>query len=150
MAIRPGSLGLDYLKYGKNFVPQPGSILRTSSVAAWGQLRTDLSTSMDLDMFVGLRAQGRGVYIKSELSAYRLHPGSITVGKTTDDEAELLRRKLQSGFARRSYPVWRPVTRLVDRLLDGLTRKLKFPPIPLVESRPYTVEREHDLRSQKN
>lgn len=135
---RPGRFAQSYLSIGKNFVPQPGSVLRTSFVRQWGSLRTDLTNAMDLEMFLGLRGLGKGIYRPVELSAYRLHADSITVGKGVNNEAELVRRAHLGKFASSTYAVWRPATRVLDRVLDASTRRLVFPPPPTVRGRPYT------------
>lgn len=127
---RPTRFAQEYLRFGKNFVPQPGSILRASDLERIGGLRLDLANSMDLHMFINLRNLARGVYRPVELAAYRLHNDSITVAKGLNEEAEGVRRSHLGRVAGMTRAIWRPATRLIDRLLDKATRVLPYPPIP--------------------
>jgi GT2 family glycosyltransferase len=135
---RPTRFAQDYLRFGKNFIPQPGSVLRASDLARVGGLRLDLANSMDLNMFIALRKLGRGVYRPVELAAYRLHSESITVSKGQNEEAEGVRSAHLGALASTTRWLWRPFTRVADRLLDKGTRSLPIPPIPHRGGAEYT------------
>jgi glycosyltransferase involved in cell wall biosynthesis len=121
---KPGKLAAKWLKYGKDFVPQPGSLIRTEAFKNVGGLDVKLKNAMDLDLFIRLSALGRPSYIPRELSCYRLHEDSITVSKGGTDEAEAVRRKFHGSVAKRTYLLWRPVVRVIDRLWDIANRRL--------------------------
>jgi len=127
---RPGRLAAHYLTVGKDFVPQPGSVIRRSAYEAVGGIDVDLANAMDLDLFIRLQRYGASVYVPRELSCYRLHESSITVTKGDKDEGELVRLKYLSKTLRSSYRIWRPVTRIVDRVWDVSNRRLPSPSAP--------------------
>jgi GT2 family glycosyltransferase len=135
---KPGRWAPRYLTLGKDFVPQPGSLIRHSALRAVGYLDESLNNAMDLDLFIRLRAWGKPVYVPYEVSAYRVHAGSITATKGSADEAECVRRAHLRPAAQRWYPMWRPVTRLVDRAVDASFRRLPAPPPASELGRPYT------------
>jgi GT2 family glycosyltransferase len=135
---RPGRWASSYLTLGKDFVPQPGSLIRHAALWDIGYLDETLNNAMDLDLFIRLRAWGKPVYVPYEVSAYRVHAGSITTTKGVADEAERVRRAHLRPRALRCYPIWRPLTRLVDRAVDASFRRLPAPPPPFELGRPYT------------
>jgi GT2 family glycosyltransferase len=137
---RPGRWAPSYLTLGKDFVPQPGSLIRHAALRDIGYLDETLNNAMDLDMFIRLRAWGKPVYVPYEVSAYRLHAGSITATKGSADEAERVRRAHLRPSALRCYPIWRPVTRLVDRAVDASFRRLPTSPPAAELGRPYTQQ----------
>ena len=136
---RPGRWAAPYLTLGKDFVPQPGSLIRRAALSDIGYLDETLNNAMDLDMFIRLQAWGKPVYVPYEVSAYRVHAGSITANKGSADEAERVRRAHLGPSALRCYPIWRPVTRLVDRAVDVSFRRLPAPPPASEHGRPYTL-----------
>lgn len=128
---RPGKLASKWLRYGKDFIPQPGSLLRASDLFRIGGLNVKLRNAMDLEMFIKLTRLGKPVYIPQELSCYRLHSESITVSKGGTDEAEDVRRTHQGRIAKSLYPMWRPAITIIDRIWDILNRRLfTGPPSP--------------------
>lgn len=127
---RPGRLAARYLTFGKDFVPQPGSILRREAVEIAGGINLHLKNAMDLDLFIRLRKVGRSVYLPREVSCYRLHDSSITLTKGSEDEGESVRRQYLSKRMILLYPLWRPVTRVVDRIWDIANRHLPAPAEP--------------------
>jgi glycosyltransferase involved in cell wall biosynthesis len=135
---RPTSLAHRYLKYGKDFVPQPGSLLRAHALREVGYLNSELKNAMDLDLFIKLGEIGRPVYVPRELSAYRLHPASITLTKGVNDEAEVVRAHYRGVHINRLHPVWRPPLRILDRVVDVWFRRGHCPAVPKVENREYT------------
>jgi GT2 family glycosyltransferase len=135
---RPGRWAPLYLTLGKDFVPQPGSLIRHAALRDIGYLDETLNNAMDLDLFIRLRAWGKPIYVPYEVSAYRLHASSITATKGSADEAEHVRRAHLRPSALRCYPIWRPVTRLVDRAVDASFRRLPAPPPSTELGRPYT------------
>lgn len=134
----PGRWATNYLTVGKDFVPQPGSLIRRAALRDIGYLDETLNNAMDLDLFIRLRSWGKPVYVPYEVSAYRLHASSITATKGSTDEAERVRRSHLRPSALRCYPMWRPVTRLVDRVVDASFRRLPGPAPAAALGRPYT------------
>jgi GT2 family glycosyltransferase len=120
----PGRWAARYLTLGKDFVPQPGSLIRRTSWEAVGGLDESLANAMDLDLFIRLRRYGPSVYIPHEVSAYRLHAGSITLTKGSGDEGDIVRRRHLGQRALSTYAWWRPATRVIDRIVDASFRRL--------------------------
>jgi GT2 family glycosyltransferase len=133
----PGRWAARYLTLGKDFVPQPGSLIRRTCWEAVGGLDESLANAMDLDLFIRLRRCGPTVYIPHEVSAYRLHAGSITLTKGSADEGEVVRRRHLGQRALATYAWWRPATRIIDRIVDTLFRRLPARP-PSGGPRAYT------------
>ncbi|NEK84259.1 glycosyltransferase family 2 protein [Blastococcus saxobsidens] len=138
---RPTSLAARYARYGKDFIPQPGSLLRRSALQTVGDIDVSLRNAMDLDLLLRLQRVGKPVYVPVELSAYRLHPSSITMTKGNLDEGELVRRRHAGTLASRTYRLWRPLSRTIDKWVD---RSFRYGPAPKPApwrpgGRPYTL-----------
>ena len=94
---RPTRWAPRYMKIGKDFVPQPGSLIRTQCVTWTPLLDENLKNAMDLDLFLKLSyRQTTWIYLKRELSAYRLHGGAITSNKGSLDESDSVRDRYRS------------------------------------------------------
>lgn len=137
---RPSRLAAWYLKYGKDFVPQPGSLFRSVALEEVGGVDASLRNAMDLDMFIRLQSWGPAIYVPRELSAYRLHDSSITMTKGLSDEADLVRLRHQSPTAKRINRAVRPLTRQLDTWFDRSFRYAHAPkpPIWAAGGGPYT------------
>jgi glycosyltransferase involved in cell wall biosynthesis len=127
---RPPSWTLASLAYGKDHVPQPGSLFRRSAVDALGGLDESLRNAMDLDLFLRLGGRKSGIRSISEVSAYRLHDTNITVLKGSEDESAPVRRRYQDI---QSAPVGRCVElgmRAIDRAMVFAQWRLSRGSIP--------------------
>ena len=111
MRVRATKWAWRYLRWGQDFVPQPGSLIRSGSVTSELLVDPSLKNSMDLELFLRLSSTGRGVpvYVNREVSAYRLHGESITAQKGSDAEGAMVRTAFRSsvvnGVAGRLSPV---------------------------------------------
>lgn len=134
---RPGRFAAWYLPYGKNLVPQQGSLLRKSAVLAVGGIDETCKSAMDQDLFSRLLDSGPYSYVRQEVAAFRMHESNITVtkGNEGDDEGELIRARHAGQF----YPVIRHVTRIADRVIYALIRRWPYGAPPSVSGQPYTV-----------
>jgi glycosyltransferase involved in cell wall biosynthesis len=134
---RPGRFAAWYLPYGKNLVPQQGSLLRKSFVMAVGGLDESCKSAMDQDLFSRLLDCGAYSYVRREVAAFRIHESNITVNKGNEgmDEGERIRAR----HAGRFYPLIRRVTRVSDRVIYALIRRWPYGAPPSVNGQPYTV-----------
>jgi hypothetical protein len=97
---KPGRHAWRWLAYGTDFVPQPGSLLRTSALHDTGLLDTSLRYTMDLDLFLRLSRLGRPAYIARELAAWRVQAASLSSNKGDGGrEADVVRQRYRSGAA---------------------------------------------------
>ena len=124
---RPGRLAALLAPAGPNLIPQPGSLLRASSVRQVGMLDPGLRYAMDLDLFLRLRTVGALTYLPSELAAFRWHADSTTVANQGASAAEL--RAVQDRYGPGHPRLARPLAGVVgraayhaDRLRDRLGR----------------------------
>ncbi|MEN8582793.1 glycosyltransferase [Burkholderia sp. RS01] len=134
---RPGRFAAWYLPYGKNLVPQQGSLLRKSFVMAAGGIDEACKSAMDQDLFSRLLECGPSAYVRQEVAAFRIHESNITVNKGNEgaDEGERIRAR----HAGRFYPLIRRVTVMSDRLIYALIRRWPYKAPPVVNGKPYTI-----------
>lgn len=118
-----GSLASYYLKWGKDLVPQPGSVFRRSAFETLGPLDTNLRFAMDLEWFLRMKTIGKLGFIKSELASFRLHQSSITGSNHQYSEADVVREKYRSGFENQLARSLRIPIRILDKALYRLLRK---------------------------
>lgn len=140
MLFRPGRHAWRYSRYGRNLVPQPGSLLRMDACLAVGRVDESYAKAMDGDLFLKLWEYSPPVYVAAEVAAFRLHPTSITVNKGSNQD-EGFRARASSAARRhdRLYPPTAVITRrLVDRVAWGLVRRRPGRPVPRAGTRPYT------------
>lgn len=127
---RPSRFAAGYLRLGKNFVSQPGCLLRRSCVMRVGGLDPSLHNAMDQDLFIRLGGVGQRIYLPRELAQYRWHAGSITATKGLRDESEFVRLRHVPPSYRWLYRTWRVVGQHVDHGLDAIARRLPVPSPP--------------------
>ncbi|TFC01326.1 MULTISPECIES: glycosyltransferase [Cryobacterium] len=120
---RPGRFASAYLRWGKDLVPQPGSLFRREAVEAVGGLDTSLRYAMDFDLFLKLRAFGPLRYLSSEVASFRLHPGSITGANQSSVEAESVRARFHSARVNSIRRSLAPLQSVTDRALYKLSRR---------------------------
>jgi len=140
---RPTRFAAAYLRAGKNFVSQQGSLIRRAAAAEVGYLDPELMNAMDQDLFTRLRRAGPRTYLPRELGAFRWHASSITSLKGPVDESELVRQRYWSERQLRWYRAWRVAGRRLDWALDATMRRLPAPAVPLRDGHPYTEATTH-------
>jgi hypothetical protein len=122
----PTVLAPRYARWGQDNIPQPGSLLRCS--ALMGSERVvdpSLDNAMDLDLFLRLVGQGWSwEYLPVEVSAYRIHDGTITHNKGSLDESERVRMRYRGDLANRFVRSARPAIRIADRVNAALQWRL--------------------------
>jgi O-antigen/teichoic acid export membrane protein len=123
----PTRLAASYLRWGKNFVPQPGSLIRRSAAAEVGWLNESLRNSFDQDLFTRLNRIGAIRYLPRILASYRVHPASITATKGSADESEMVRRSVHGRVGRVAYRIARPLTRVVDQIVYSTQSRVYAP-----------------------
>ncbi|GEP47119.1 glycosyltransferase [Microbacterium saccharophilum] len=129
-----------YMRIGKDYVPQPGSLLRASAIERRPVVDEGLRNAMDLELFLFLSEGGshRWRYVPKELSAYRLHSASITATKGARDESMDVRRRYAHSPGRRLGLLVRPATRALEKVYDAYMWRTRFDSPPLVAGKPYT------------
>lgn len=135
---RPGRFAAWYLAYGKNLLPQQGSLLRMSRVQSVGGVDERFTRAMDQDLFSRLiLGNGESVYVGRELAAFRLHESNITLTKgiSGDDEGEIIRARHTGNL----YPAVRRLTRVLDHAIYSVIRHLPFRPPAEINGVPYTI-----------
>jgi len=131
--LRTGVWVVNYAKYGVNFIPQPGSLVRRSAWTEVGGLDESFSNAMDHDLFLRLAILGRPVYLPHEVAGFRVHPGSISVLKDGQDESDQIRTR----FGRSRVPA--KLARISDKLLLSALRRVPGPSMPTIDGIPYTL-----------
>lgn len=106
---RAGRLAAAILGWGPNLIPQPGSLMRMSAVAAAGGLDESLRLAMDLDLFLRLRPFGRISAVPATLACFRWHGDSATVRseQVSMEESDQIRMRQMGPIAGRAYRVLR-------------------------------------------
>ncbi|WP_405722864.1 glycosyltransferase [Streptomyces sp. NBC_01537] len=108
--MRPGKFAPSILRFGPNFVWQPGSLYRRDAVSQVGLLDPSLRYAMDMDLHLRLREKGVLVYIPRLLAAYRLHPTSLTVTNPEPNaERRMVIRRHLGRVARSWESCWWPL-----------------------------------------
>lgn len=123
---RPTKIAPWYMKYGQDYVPQPGSLIRTSAIGDELLVDESLSNAMDLDLFLRLSSSGRHswAYVAQELSAYRIHGGAITQTKGAADESEMVRSRHRSAVTSKLLPYVAPLRIQLERVYVGVQWRL--------------------------
>jgi GT2 family glycosyltransferase len=103
-----GELAKWLVAWGPNLIPHPGSVIRLSALRDIGLFDETLKYAMDLDVFLKLRSAGKFACTKTPVSAFRWHPGSLTVSarKRSGKEAEMIKRRHLPVPLRRISPLW--------------------------------------------
>lgn len=139
---RPTRFAAPYMRAGKNFLSQQGSLIRRSSAEQVNYLDSSLMNAMDQDIFTRLGCVGRRGYIPRELGAFRWHPGSITATKGRRDESEFVRRRHLAAWQRQLYIPWRRIGNRLDWAVDAAVRRFPVPEPPCFpDEAPYTAPR---------
>lgn len=127
---RAGVWASRILAWGPNLIPHPGALIRLDPLVAGGGFDVTLPYTMDLDAFLRLKAVGRLVPTSRVVSAFRWHPGSLTVAgrRRSAREAMTVKRRRLRQPARALAPLWLvPVavaTEYAGRVVDWRARRL--------------------------
>lgn len=114
--MRPGRFAPWLMRFGADYLPQPGSLVRASAVRAVGLLDEQLRYAMDLDLFLRLRRLGPFVYLPVELASFRHHPTSLTISNPAPDvEATRVRARYLGPTAQRLDVLWKPPIEFLGR-----------------------------------
>ncbi|WP_307212019.1 glycosyltransferase [Microbacterium testaceum] len=135
------SLAPYYMRVGKDFVPQPGSLLRASALLAHQPpIDPMLRNAMDLDMFLRLSTAGRSswCYVNREVSAYRVHGGAITANKEGVDESAAVRARYLSSRSAPWLRLFRRPRLFVEKAVVWIQWRACKPTVPRVNGVPYT------------
>lgn len=119
--VRPGRLAVPLLRYKRQLLAQPGSLLRTEAVRAVGCLDSALRNCMDADLFLRLLHMGSPVYIARVHAAFRIHPNSLT--STNSDggsEAQMVRDRYLTDRQRRVVRVADPLLNMAGKVMARL------------------------------
>lgn len=102
---RAGRIAAILLQWGPNLIPQPGSLMRYSDVAAVGGVDPTATVTMDLDLFLRLRARGRFISLPRTLASFRWHQDSLTVSgeKLSMEQADRVRMRYMSPLNAKAY-----------------------------------------------
>lgn len=102
---RAGALATRVLRWGPNLIPQPGSLMRLADVVAVGGVDPTASVTMDLDLFLRLRARGPLVALPRTLASFRWHADSLTVSgeRFSMEQADQVRMRYMSRPGRAAY-----------------------------------------------
>lgn len=123
---RSGAWTIPLMLFGPQLVPQPGSIVRFSSLKAIGYLNESLKWAFDLEMFLKLRSQVGGLkFVPMIVSEFRWHENSLTVGSRRGSVAEassVRRNNLPKGLSHLSR-AWEPALRILINLSGWLVSK---------------------------
>lgn len=125
-----------YMKFGKNFLPQQGSLIRWSVAQEIGGLDERFRSAMDQDLFTRLLERGKLLYVPREIAAFRIHDSNITVtkGRAGNDEGDEIRERSTQG---RFVPP-KMLMDLIDRAIYSIMRRIPASPPPKINGFPYT------------
>lgn len=123
---RSGGWAVPLMLFGPQLVPQPGSLIRRSCLESMGFLDESLKWAFDLEMFLKLRKQSRGLrFVPVLVSEFRWHNDSLTVGSrrgSVEEASQVRRRHLPSGLRALSF-LWEPFVRKVILLAGSRVTK---------------------------
>jgi hypothetical protein len=133
-----------YLPWGKDLLPQPGSLFRRAALESIGWLDPSLRNGFDLDVFLRLRDVGDLVRIDQNLASFRVHSQGITSTKGQHDESDSIRLRSHGRVGRAGYRVIRPATRRLDRLIwRQINARRSVQPSAVVDARDAPRRKSH-------
>ena len=113
---RSGAWAVPLMLFGPQLIPQPGSLIRRSSLQSIGYLDESLKWAFDLEMFLKLRKQPGGLkFVPALVSEFRWHDDSLTVGsrRGSVEEASRVRRTNLPALLSRISILWEPLVRFL-------------------------------------
>jgi glycosyltransferase involved in cell wall biosynthesis len=117
------------MTWGPNLLPLIGILYKLSPAQKVGGYDESLKYSMDLDMWLRLRPNGRFINTKQVLGAFRWHSTSTTVANRPSslDEAQMVKRRYLPKLMRPFSFLWegpvRLATKLAARRVNALAAK---------------------------
>ncbi len=113
---KSGRFAVPLLRFGPQLIPQPGSLFLRSAFNAVGGLDPNYKQAFDLDLLIKLSKIGKIQYIPVQLSSFRWHDESLSVGsqKVSISEAKMIRQLSLPKYLRLISPLWEiPLGRLI-------------------------------------
>ncbi|NVC24691.1 glycosyltransferase [Kocuria salina] len=135
--IRSGAWAARYAVFGKNFMSQPGSLMRRDAFENVGGLDIGLRNSMDQDLFIKLSRVGKVVYVNREVASFRVHATSISSTKGAGDESALVSQRYAPRIPGVLVPLVKAGLLASDRFLLSVLPRIPHADAPDVGSRPY-------------
>ena len=105
---RSGRWAVPLMRFGPQLVSQPGSLFKLETFRTMGGLNTKYNWAFDLDFFLRLTQEGKLTYIATDVSSFRWHPGSLSVGgrKSSVREASQIRKMYLPRAVRGLSELW--------------------------------------------
>ena len=113
---RSGRFAVSLLNFGPQLIPQPGALFRRTSFNKVGGLDPNYKCAFDLDLLLKLKRIGKIHYIPHQLSSFRWHSDSLSVGSRSVSvrEARTIRQKNLPRIVRLFSPAWEfPLAKLI-------------------------------------
>jgi GT2 family glycosyltransferase len=110
-------------KIGPNIIPQPGSLVRRTSIGAAKPLNEKYKYAMDLDMWLRIMKFGKIGIIKETQALMNWHQDSITVsnrGKASSEAFQIRLRNSQNLFRKFLVIICYLPTRLISSILSKI------------------------------
>lgn len=83
-----GSLAVPLIRFGPNKIPQPGSLIRSSTLKKINFLNPNLKYAFDLEMFIKLSKIGKICYVPARVAKFRWHANSLSSGQSKESLLE--------------------------------------------------------------
>lgn len=126
---KSGKFAVPLIRFGPQLIPQPGALFRRAAFNAVGGLNKKYKLAFDLDLLIKLSKVGKIRYIPNQLSSFRWHNESLSVGnrKNSVAEAKLIRQLALPKMIRPFSPLWElPLSRVIFYAGTLLTRLNKL------------------------
>ena len=128
---KSGKFAVPLLRFGPQLIPQPGALFRRTAFDNVGGLDSKYKLAFDLDLLFKLKKVGQFHYVAKQLSTFRWHSESLSVGSRDISvrEASQIRKANLPKLLRGIAPVWEiPVSYLIlfaGKILTWI-EKLRF------------------------
>jgi len=122
---RAGAWAVPLMRFGPQLVPQPGALIRRSSLEKAGYLDPQRNWAFDLDLFLRLSRLGRPRAVPRTLAAFRWHNDSLSVGSrlgSVNEASDVRREHLHRALKPFSF-LWEPLMRLAILKIGGLVSR---------------------------
>jgi GT2 family glycosyltransferase len=113
---KSGSWAKKLILFGPDLIPQPGALIRRSSLQSIGGLDEKFTHAFDMDMFTKLLQIGFGHYMNQICASFRWHPDSLSVksrSKSAYEASQIRRSNLPRGIKPLSFFWEIPITAIV-------------------------------------
>jgi GT2 family glycosyltransferase len=135
--VRSGAWAVRYASFGKNFMGQPGSLMRRDAFEKVGGIDVELKNSMDQDLFLKLSRVGKVVYVNRELASFRVHSSSISSTKGLGDESAMVSQRYAPKIPVPLVPLVKTGILASDRIMLSVLCRIPHADAPDVNGRPY-------------